>query len=252
MKQNKIYIYGKHAVMEALSHTPGALDKIFLAKEGENAALVDAARKAGVTVASLGSEKSPERALGSASHQGVIGRILLDKLMKPYDDFIRGLEIGSDTSLVILGEVQDPHNVGAIIRSAAAFGISGILIPKHNQAPITGAVAKVSAGMAFRVPIIEIGNVNVAIRDLKDRGFWIYGLEGRAEKTVTSEAYDEPTVFVLGNESEGLRQKTAELCDMLVSIPMHPRCESLNVAASAAVTFFAWSLRHPGALKKQN
>ncbi len=250
MKQNKIYIYGKHAVMEALSHTPGAFDKIFLAKEGENEALTATARRAGVPVASLGSEKSPDRALGSASHQGVIGRVLLDRLIKPYDDFIHDLKIGPDTSLVLLGEVQDPHNVGAIIRSAAAFGVSGILIPKHNQAPITGAVAKVSAGMAFRVPIVEIGNVNVAIRDLKDCGFWIYGLDGRVEKTVTGESYDKPAVFVLGNESEGLRQKTAELCDMLVSIPMHPRCESLNVAASAAVTFFAWSLQHPGALKK--
>ncbi len=250
MKQNKIYIYGKHAVMEALSHAPGALDKIFLAKEEENEALIAVARHAGVSVASLGSEKSPDRALGSASHQGVIGRVLLDRLIKPYGNFIHDLEIDSDTSLVLLGEVQDPHNVGAIIRSAAAFGVSGVLIPKHNQAPITGVVVKVSAGMAFRIPIIEIGNVNTAIRELKDLGFWIYGLDGQAKKRVTEEPYDRPTVFVLGNEAEGLRQKTAEMCDVLISIPTHPRCESLNVAASGAVTFFAWSLQHPAALNE--
>jgi len=250
MKQNKIYIYGKHAVMEALSHAPWALDKIFLAKENGNEALAGAARRAGVPVSSLGPKKFSGRNLGSVSHQGVVGRVLLSKLVKSYDDFIRNLEIGPDTSLALLGGVQDPHNAGAIIRSAAAFGISGVLVPKHNQAPITGAVAKVSAGMVFRVPIVEIGNVNAAIRDLKSRGFWIYGLDGRAEKAVTDELYEKPTVFVLGNESEGLRQKTSELCDMLVSIPMHPRCESLNVAASAAVTFFAWSLQHPGVLKK--
>lgn len=253
MKQNKIYIYGKHALMEALSHAPQVLDRVFLAKEQSDAVLKDAIRAAGITMSSLGSNKAPKGISGlpvGQAHQGVVGRVLLDKLIQPYKEFISGLKIDSDTAIILLGEVQDPHNVGAIIRSAAAFGVSGVLIPKHNQAPITGAVVKVSAGMAFRVPIVGIDNINMVVRDLKERGFWVYGLDGSVEKTVSDEKYDKPTVFILGNESSGIRQKTRELCDMLVSVPINSQCESLNVAASTAVTLFAWSAQHPQALKK--
>ena len=157
--------------------------------------------------------------------------------------------ITDDTSLLILGELEDPHNVGAIIRSAAAFGVSGVLIPQHNQAPVTGAVVKVSAGMAFRVPIVSVGNINNTVRDLKDKGFWVYGLDGEAEQTVSGETYEKPSVFILGNEGRGIREKTREMCDILLSIPMNPQCESLNVAASTAVTLFAWSSQHPKALE---
>lgn len=250
MKQKKIYIYGKHALMEALSHAPQVLDRIFLAKGQIDADLQDAIKKAGVIVSSLGSDKTSKKISDSATHQGIIGRVSLDKLMRPYKEFISDLKIDSDTALVILGEVEDPHNVGAVIRSAAAFGISGVLIPKHNQAPVTGAVVKVSAGMAFRVPIIGIDNVNTVIRDLKKAGFWIYGLDGSAKQTISEESYDKPTVFILGNESKGIRQKTLELCDTLISVPINPKCESLNVAASTAVALFTWSAQHPKSLKK--
>ncbi len=250
MKQSKVYIYGKHALMEALTHAPQVLDRVFLAKENaRDEALSDAIRKAGVTVSGLGSDKTSKGLAESAAHQGIIGRVSLGKLVISYDDFIKDLEITPDTSLLILGEVEDPHNVGAIIRSAAAFGVSGVLMPQHNQAPITGTVVKVSAGMAFRVPLVEIGNVNNVVRDLKDRGFWMYGLAGEADATVTEEEFSKPTVFILGNEAKGIRQKTRELCDTLISIPMNPHCESLNVAASTAVALYAWSTQHEGALK---
>ena len=160
------------------------------------------------------------------------------------DEFAKGLKINNNTALVLLDEIQDPHNVGAIIRSAAAFGISGVLIPEHNQAPITGAVVKVSAGMAFRIPLVAIGNINNTIRDLKKRGFWVYGLDGSSKKSISGESFDAPTIFILGNEAKGIRQKTRELCDALVSIPIDSKCESLNVAASAAVALYAWSAKH--------
>jgi len=249
MKQNKIYIYGKHALMEALANAPQVLDRVFLAEEKADAELQDALKAAGITASSLGSGKT-SKGIDSAVHQGIVGRVSLERLIRPYKEFINDLEIDSDTALVLLGEVEDPHNVGAIIRSAAAFGVSGVLIPKHNQAPVTGAVVKVSAGMAFRVPIVGIDNINSVVRDLKNKGFWIYGLDGSAEQTISGESYDKPTVFILGNESKGIRQRTRELCDTLISIPINSKCESLNVAASAAVTLFAWSAQHPQALKK--
>jgi 23S rRNA (guanosine2251-2'-O)-methyltransferase len=244
MTQDKVYIYGKHAVVEALKHAPQALKKIFLSPQASDAKLKEIISKSGVPTAPLASGKELRDISGSEAHQGVIGLLSLKSLMRQYDEFAKGLKINNDTALVLLDEIQDPHNVGAIIRSAAAFGISGILIPEHNQAPITGAVVKVSAGMAFRIPLVAIGNINNTIRDLKKRGFWVYGLDGSAKKMIGDEAFDAPVIFILGNESKGIRQKTRELCDALVSIPIDQKCESLNVAASAAVALYAWSAKH--------
>jgi 23S rRNA (guanosine2251-2'-O)-methyltransferase len=110
-------------------------------------------------------------------------------------------------------------------------------------------VVKVSAGMAFRIPLVEIRNVNATLTDFKKRGCWIYGLAGEAGSVLLpDESFTKPSVFVLGNEGEGLRQKTREACDTLLAIPMHPRCESLNAAASAAIVMYEWSTQHRASL----
>ena len=247
MVERKTYIYGKHALKEALRHRPEAVEKVFLSPQMEDADLRALISKAGVRQGTF-DPKSPMGIGKDASHQGVIASISPQKLMVPYRSFADALSVGPDTALVLLDELQDPHNVGAIIRSAAAFGISGVLIPEHNQSQVTGSVVKVSAGMVFRVPLVSVGNVNTVLRDLKERGFWIYGLEGESPKSITEEKFDAPALFVVGNEAKGIRLKTKELCDVLLSIPIDPRCESLNAAASSAVALYAWSTGHPGAL----
>lgn len=250
MASTDIYIYGRHALVEALTHKPKAVKKIFFAAHIDDAELKGLARKASASFDSL--ESIPARELDrEAAHQGIAALVSVEHIIEQYEDFAEHLKVGNDTALVLLDEVQDPHNVGAIIRSAAAFGISGILIPEHNQAQVSGAVVKVSAGMAFRVPLVTIGNVNATVRDLKARGFWIYGLAGDAGQSISDERFEAPTVFVLGNESKGIRQKTRELCDILLSIPIDPRCESLNVSVSAAVAFYAWSVKHSRALAEK-
>ena len=249
MKQSKIYIYGRHAVCEALENTPQAVRKVYIAPSQSDAKLRELVKKTKVPSDILGS-KQMQYAEGSAVHQGVIALISLENLVIPFKTFMYHLKVADSTAVVLLSHIQDPHNVGAVIRSSAAFGISGVLIPEHNQAPITGAVVKVSAGMAFRVPIVSIGNLNQAVRDLKEAGFTIYGLEGGGKQTLPQAKFDSPSVFILGNEGEGIRQKTQELCDELLSIPMHPRTESLNAAVSASVALYAWSSKHPEALKK--
>lgn len=259
MAHEKTYIYGRHAVTEALSHTPDAVESIFLAPTMDDNKLLSLINNSGKLVTMLDVAKLPngfESHNGSTPvHQGIIALITLGKIVRPYKEFVDSLEKGPDgkvlakNSLIILGELQDPQNVGAVIRSAAAFGIAGVLIPEHNQAPVTGTVVKVSAGMAFRIPLISIGNINNAVRDLKEQGFWIYGLDGEATQSIATEKFDTPTVFILGNESKGIREKTRENCDILLSIPSHPQCESLNAAASAAVAMYAWSSQHPEALK---
>ena len=250
MKQNKIYIYGKHALKEALLYAPHVLEWIFVTKGSGDKELQELIKHSGIKVSSLSFDKAPQSIKDREVHQGVVGCISIDKLVQPYDKYICELEINEDTALLLLGEIEDPHNVGAIIRSAAAFGISGVLIPRHKQAPVTGTVVKVSAGMAFRVPLIEIGNINMVVRDLKDKGFWMYGHEGESKHSLSEETFNKPSVFILGNEARGIRQKTGELCDMLLSIQINPKCESLNVAASTAVTLFEWSSQHKNALKK--
>ena len=194
-------------------------------------------------------EKNPPRGVSSkAAHQGIVAGIIPDKLTVPYKEFKSSLSGGAGEALLVLGEVQDPHNVGAVIRSAAAFGLKGVLIPPHNQAPVTGTVVKVSAGMAFQIPLVTISNVNSTLRDLKDMGYWTYGLEGAGSTTTVEEKFTKPTVFVLGNEGSGLREKTKEVCDELISIPIHPQCESLNAAAATAIVLASWSAQHPEAL----
>lgn len=247
-KTEKVYIYGKHALMEALRNSPQALKKIFLAKEDDKE-LMKLIDKAGIPVGKFGSGDSAGDVDKNSNHQGIIGLLTLDKLVRSYDSFVKDLNITPDTCLVILGELQDPQNVGSIIRSAAAMGIAGVLIPEHNQAPITGAVVKVSAGMAFRVPLVQIGNINNVIRDLKDRGFWIYGLDGESKQSINDEKFETPTVIIIGNEARGIREKTRDICDIMLRIPMHPQCESMNAASSTSIALYAWSTHHEDALK---
>lgn len=249
MKQNKVYTYGKHALAEALAHAPHAVLKVFAEPKSLDKELRMAIERAGVAVAPLAQGVSRADLKSGASHQGVVGQISLFNLLVPYQKFAEKLSITPATSLVVLAGLEDPHNVGAIIRSAAGFGASAVLLPEHGQAPVTGTVLKVSAGMAFRVPLVSVENLQQAVSDLKKRGFKVYGLAGEATQSVVSEEFAKPSVFVFGNEGLGLPPPLRHLCDAELNIPMHPRTESLNVAAAAAATLFAWSAKHPEALK---
>lgn len=246
--KGKVYIYGKHALMEALSSAPHVIKKAFLAPTVKDTDLRALLEKNAIPTSPLASGKSKEMVGRDTVHQGIIGVMDPSALLVSFDTFIDSLDLTKRPSLALLGEVQDPHNVGAIIRSAAAFGLSGVLIPEHHQAGITGAVVKTSAGMAFRIPLITIGNINHTLDVLKEKGFWVYGLAMEGSVSLGSEAFDVPSVFVIGNEGAGIREKTRETCDVLLSIPMHPRTESLNAAVSAGVVFYEWSRKHPEAL----
>tara|TARA_B100000508_G_C11465090_1_gene281306 strand:- start:8359 stop:9108 length:750 start_codon:yes stop_codon:yes gene_type:complete len=243
------YIYGKHAVREVLGKRSDIVVEVHAAADFSDEGILEQVDKNDHINLKVLNEKNPPRGVSSkAAHQGVVAGILPSKLMVTYKEFKDGLKAETGTALLVLGEVQDPHNVGAVIRSAAAFGIKGVLIPPHNQAPVTGAVVKVSAGMAFKIPLVTISNVNSTLRDLKEQGFWTYGLEGGGSTSTVTEQYVKPTVFVLGNEGSGLREKTKEVCDELIAVPIHPQCESLNAAAATAIVLASWSAQHPEAL----
>lgn len=249
MEKELIYVFGKHAVEEALTHRPELIRELHIEHGfSDDKIFAKLDRLVRIVPKVLNPKRLPGGLRGEAVHQGIIAGIAVDELLVPYKTFMDSIVPGSDTCVLVLGEVQDPHNVGAVIRSAAAFGVTAVMIPPHNQSPVTGTVVKVSAGMAFRIPIVEIRNVNATLSDLKERGFWVYGLAGEGAVSVTKEVFTKPTALVLGNEGSGLRAKTREACDTLVSIPIHPRCESLNAAASAAIVMYAWSTQHETAL----
>jgi 23S rRNA (guanosine2251-2'-O)-methyltransferase len=250
---DKIYIYGKHALMEALTHAPHAVKKAFLSGEaGEDKALRELLNKSNIPSAGLKGGDAPKMVGEDSAHQGVIAIVDPLAILEDFNDFLGKITPGPGTALVLLDELTDPQNVGAIIRSAAAFGASGVLIPGHNQAGITGAVVKASAGMVFSVPIVAIGNVNQTILKLKEEGFKAYALAMKGARDLSKERFDEPAVFVVGNEGRGVHQKTMEHSDIILKIPMSERAESLNASVSAAVVLYAWSAAHPEALSQKH
>ena len=247
-EHSKTYIYGKHALIEALQNTPQVIRKVFISHELNDRELRFLLSKHRITAMPM-KNKEASRMVGSeTAHQGVIAIADLGALLTDFSDFAAALEPTPDTLLVLLDELTDPHNVGAIIRSAAGFGAAGVLLPTHNQASLTGAVVKTSAGMVFRVPLVSIGNANYALDTLKQKGFQSYALEMNGSQDVDKETFAQPTVFVIGNEAKGIRQKTLERCDTILRIPINSRCESLNASVSAAVVLYAWSAHHPSSL----
>lgn len=249
-EQDKVYMYGKHALREALLAKPEAVQKVFLdtnaQADGEITGLL---KKHNIIPSAMKQEAKSSYVGEDAVHQGVIAVINIEKLYTPLEKVLNwpssaeasARESKNVPCFVLLDELHDPHNVGAIIRSAAAFGASAILLPEHNQSPITGTVIKTSAGMVFRIPIVKIGNVNQTVRLLQEKHMWSYGLVMDGDTQLKNAVFDTPTLFIVGNESTGIREKTLELCDVKLTIPMNPECESLNASVAASVVLYEWS-----------
>ena len=239
-----IFIYGKNAVLAALQNKPETIERIFLEKgkafdkdfEKQVLDIVNGKKinKEIFNTADLA------RDLKDANHQGILAKIKVDDLTINFEYFIENLQIDSNTCILILGELQDVQNVGSIIRSATAMGCAGILIPEHDQAQVNGTVVKISAGTAFTIPLVRINNVNNVIEKLKEKRFWIYGLDMFGEKSIFQEQFTEATCFIVGNEGDGIRAKTKEACDMLLNIPISEKAESLNASISTAIALYEW------------
>lgn len=227
---------------------PQGIGQVYIEEHLRDDEIWATVKKLGVAPKQL-TQRTAEHLVGGAVHQGIVFEFDSSLLYTKYDDVAALNAPTSGTCVVVLGGLTDPQNVGAIIRSAAALGASAILIPEHNQSPVTGAVAKASAGMVFRIPLVKIGNVNQTLRKLKEHGFWTYGLAMDGANALSGERFTEPTVFVVGSEGEGLREKTLEHCDIALRIPMDSRAESLNASVSAALCLYEWSRQHQSILE---
>ena len=200
-KKEQTYIYGKHAVSEALRRVPHAVRHVYFVGNHHAEDILARTQDANIPFDRCDEDHTPKGADKMVAHQGVLALITPQKILTDYKKFIETLEVTDRTGIIVLNELTDPQNVGAIIRNAAAFGVAGVLIPEHRQAPVTGTVVKVSAGMAFTLPLVSIGNVNHALRDLKDKGFWIYGLTGKGDTKLAEEQFTTTLVIALACRS---------------------------------------------------
>lgn len=181
---------------------------------------------------------------GNTNHQGIVLQV---SSSGHYDfhsllDTIEALEPGEKLKLLVLDEVQDPHNLGACLRSADAFGVHAIIVPKNNAAHLTPVVRKVACGAAEVVPTIVVTNLVRALRELQELNFWVVGTAADAEDTLSDVDSKQNLVMVLGAEGTGMRRLTKDVCDQLISIPMTGSVSSLNVSVSAGVILYHLSM----------
>ena len=229
---------GPHACEEALAR--GELHALWVAPAafGRVAKLLAGAHAADVVVHREPMESLDRRSQG-LRHQGVLGEGG-PFAYAAFEDLAATVREKGDAALVLaLDGITDPHNLGAILRSAAAAAVDGIVLPERRSAMVNETVIRASAGTAGRVPLVRVVNLGRALDELKDRGAWIYGLDaGAGSRDYLQERFDASVVLVLGSEGEGLHEKIRERCDGLLRISMPGGTESLNVSASAAVMLF--------------
>lgn len=226
---------GVHPVREAL-RARRALDKILVAKGTAGPRIqeiIDLARERGVPVR-FETRETLERAAKGSTHQGVIGFGAARSYVE-IDRVIAGSKL-----LVILDGVEDPHNLGAIIRTAHAAGANALVVPERRAAPLTETVDRAAAGALEYLPVARVVNVAQTLEKLKEQGFWIYGLDERGSELYDRTSYNAPTAIVLGGEGKGLHQNVQKHCDVLVRIPMAGAVSSLNVSVAAGIVLFEW------------
>ena len=232
-------IEGRNAVLEALK-AGRAIDKVYIARDDGDRALgfiAAKARAAGAAVSTVDRRKLDFMS-STHAHQGVIAVAAARKYSTVADILALAAERGEAPFIVICDEITDPHNLGAIIRTAEVAGAHGIVIPRHRSSGVTAVVEKTSAGAVEHVLIAKVANLPSAMEELKNSGVWIYGTAAEGANELWKTDMTGPMALVIGSEGEGMGRLVSEKCDFLVSIPMYGKVNSLNASAAAAVVMF--------------
>jgi 23S rRNA (guanosine2251-2'-O)-methyltransferase len=230
-------IIGVNPVMEAL-RAKRPLERLLIAKGAGGPRIqqiVEAARQQGTPVR-FEERSSLDRAAGTRTHQGVIA-------LGASHRYAELGEILGAPLLVVLDGVEDPHNLGAIIRTAHAAGAAAVIIPERRSAGLTETVVKAAAGALEYLPVVREGNVNRTLETLKKHGYWIYGVDERGTASYDTTEFGVPSAIVLGGEGKGLHELVKRHCDLLVRIPMAGQVPSLNVSVAAGIVLFEWKRR---------
>ncbi len=232
-------IEGRNAVTEALrAGTP--IDKIFLARGETDSALAHiaaAARDKGVVVVECDRKKLDFMSRTHA-HQGVIAQAAVREYASVDDILNAAREKGEPPLIVVCDELSDPHNLGAVIRTAECAGAHGVIIPKRRSAGLTAVVAKTSAGAVAHLPVARVANLPSLLKQLKKHGLWVFGAAAGAPTSLYEADLKGPAAIVIGSEGDGMSRLVAETCDVLVSIPMKGQLNSLNASAAAAILLY--------------
>ena len=232
-----VWLYGYHPVTAALKNPNREPKRLLLTKETA-AELERDGSVAGISPETV-SRVDLDRILPKGSvHQGIAG--LFSALP---DTGLEDIDYPEKAVVVILDQVTDPHNVGAVMRSAAAFNASAVVLTDRNAPEATGVLAKSASGALELVPLITVSNLTRALKTLKDIGFWCVGMDGRAPRTLRETDLPDKIALIMGSEGFGLRRLTAENCDYTVKLPISERVESLNVSNAAAIALYELSLR---------
>lgn len=236
------WIYGWHAVEAALANTERSIRRIVLSEAAAERFQFPSRKLPQPEVLQ---PREIDHLLGAqAVHQGIA--VLVTPLVNYVIEDLLHLEKPRGP-ILILDQVSDPHNVGAILRTAAAFGAVGVITPKDHSAPESAVMAKAACGGLDLVPRISVTNLASAMRELKDAGWWIVGLEGEATQLLSQVKPGAKMVLVLGAEGKGMRRLTSDMCDETAKLPMDPRMESLNVSNAAAIALYhLYASRHGG------
>ena len=232
-------IEGRNAVIEAL-RVGTAIDKIYLAKGETDKTLghiASKARDAGIVVVEADRRKLDGMSRTHA-HQGVIALAAVREYATVESILAAAAEKGEPPLLVVCDEISDPHNLGAILRTAECAGAHGVIIPKRRSAGLTAVVAKTSAGAVSHLPVARVANLPSLLKDLKKEGLWIFGTAADGTTSLYDADLKGPAVIVIGSEGDGMGRLVTENCDFLVSIPMKGKINSLNASAAAAILLY--------------
>ena len=237
--ENDGVIEGRNAVIEAI-RADVAIDKIFIAKGETDATLghiASSARERGIVVVDADRHKLDAMSR-THSHQGVIALAAVRAYSSVEEILSIAKERGEPPLILVCDELSDPHNLGAVIRTADAAGAHGVIIPKRRSAGLTAIVAKTSAGAVAHVPVARVPNLVSTLKELKDSGLWIFGTAADGNTSLYKADLKGPAAIVIGSEGQGMGRLVAENCDFIVSIPMFGKINSLNASASAAVLLY--------------
>lgn len=232
-------IEGRNAITEALQ-SGRTINKVFIADGNTDKSLgrlAAMAKEAGAVVVRIDRRKLNDMSLTGA-HQGIIASVAAHEYSTIDEILDYAAERGEAPLLVICDELSDPHNLGAIMRTAECAGAHGVIIPKRRSVGLTAVVAKASAGAIEYTKVARVSNISVTIRELKQRGIWIYGTAAEGATPLYATDLTGPAAIVIGNEGDGMSRLVAESCDFKVSIPMKGRISSLNASAAAAILLY--------------
>ena len=232
-------IEGRNAVIEAL-RAGTAVDKIYIAKGETDATLghiASTARNKGIVVVEADRRKLDAMS-ATHSHQGVIAVAVVREYASVADILQAARDKGEAPLVVVCDELSDPHNLGAVIRTAEAAGAHGVIIPKRRSAGLTAIVAKTSAGAVSYLPVARVANLTALLKELKEEGLWVFGTAADGATSLYQADLKGPAAIVIGSEGDGMSRLVREQCDFLVSIPMRGQVNSLNASAAAAVVLY--------------